>query len=116
MRAGAEDLRRGGRKLGFVPTMGALHEGHLTLARLVKERGAECVFSVFVNPTQFAPGEDFERYPRDLVRDTDLLTREGVAAVFAPEASEMYPEGFVTHVEVAGLSDRLTGAHRHGHF
>ena len=116
MRAVVEDLRRGGRKVGFVPTMGALHDGHLSLARLVRERGAECVFSIFVNPTQFAHGEDFERYPRDLTRDADLLTREGVAAIFAPAPEEMYPAGFTTHVEVAGLSDALTGAHRPGHF
>ena len=116
MRAVVDDLRRGGRKVGFVPTMGALHEGHLSLARLVRERGAECIFSVFVNPTQFAPDEDFERYPRDLTRDCELLTREGVAAVFAPSPEEMHPPDFTTHVQVDELSDILTGAHRPGHF
>src|SRR5436190_685448 len=97
MRAVAEDLRRGGRKLGFVPTMGALHEGHLTLARLVKERGAECVFSVFGAPARSAPGEDFERGPRDLVRGPALLARGGVAAVFARQ------QGGVAH-EIAGIA------------
>ena len=116
MRAVVSDLRRPGRKIGLVPTMGALHEGHLSLVRAVKERGAECVASIFVNPTQFGPSEDFERYPRDLTADCELLTREGVAAVFAPDVSEIYPQGFATRVDVEGLSTALTGVHRPGHF
>jgi pantoate--beta-alanine ligase len=96
--------------------MGALHAGHLSLVRLARERGAEVVVSVFVNPRQFGANEDFATYPRDLTRDVDLLVREGVHCVFAPDAEEMYPPGFGTHVEVEGLSDILTGAHRPGHF
>lgn len=116
MRAVRDDLRRLGRKVGLVPTMGALHEGHVSLVRAVKERGAECVTSIFVNPAQFGPSEDFERYPRDLTADCELLTREGVAAVFAPDLSEIYPQGFATRVEVEGLSAALTGIRRPGHF
>jgi pantoate--beta-alanine ligase len=96
--------------------MGALHLGHLSLVRLARERGAEVVVSIFVNPMQFGPNEDFAAYPRDLTQDAALLTQEGVTCVFAPESSRVYPPGFATHVEVEGLSDVLTGAHRPGHF
>jgi pantoate--beta-alanine ligase len=110
------ELRQRRRPIGFVPTMGALHVGHLSLVRLARERGAEVVASIFVNPTQFGAGEDFAAYPRDLTRDCELLAKEGVACVFAPDAAEMYPAGFATHVEVDGLSDVLIGAQRPGHF
>ena len=116
MRAVVDDLRRLGRRVALVPTMGALHEGHLSLVRMARERGAEVVVSIFVNPAQFGPEEDYAAYPRDLTLDCELLMRESVAAVFAPEPGEIYPSGHATYVDVAGLSDILTGAHRPGHF
>ena len=102
--------------LGLVPTMGALHAGHLSLVRASRERDAVTAVSIFVNPLQFGPGEDFARYPRALERDCALLEREGVTAVFTPAAEAMYPADFATAVEVAGLSERLCGASRPGHF
>jgi pantoate--beta-alanine ligase len=116
MRAATEAARAAGRRVGFVPTMGYLHEGHLSLVRAARERADVVVVSIFVNPTQFGPGEDLSRYPRDLERDVAMLTGEGVDLVFAPEAAEIYPEGARTFVEVEGLSDRLEGASRPGHF
>lgn len=107
---------RDGAKIGFVPTMGFLHEGHLGLIRRVKEFSDIVVVSVFVNPTQFGPDEDFDRYPRNLARDTDLCIAEGVDYLFTPEAEEIYPPGHRTFVEVEGLSDVLEGASRPGHF
>jgi pantoate--beta-alanine ligase len=112
----ARQIRAKNRKIGFVPTMGALHEGHLSLVRRVKEVADETVVSVFVNPTQFGANEDLDRYPRDLSRDADLLIAEGVDYLFAPEADEMYPRGPRTYVEVSDLSARLEGASRPGHF
>jgi pantoate--beta-alanine ligase len=112
----SRQARRLGRRIGFVPTMGALHEGHLALIRRVKAASDVVVVSVFVNPTQFGPGDDFDRYPRDLARDADKCVAEGVDWLFAPEASEIYPEGACTFVEVADLSTRLEGASRPGHF
>ncbi len=108
--------RREGRIIGFVPTMGYLHEGHLALMRCAKERSDRLVVSVFVNPTQFAPGEDFERYPRDLDRDLALMQSVGVDVVFAPTVSDMYPDGFQTYVEVGEVTQPLCGAKRPGHF
>lgn len=102
--------------IGFVPTMGALHEGHLSLVRLARERADAIIVSVFVNPTQFGAGEDFARYPRDLERDVALLARLGVDAVFAPTREEIYPPGFKTYVNVEELSVKLEGASRPGHF
>ncbi|HZT73101.1 MAG TPA: pantoate--beta-alanine ligase [Terriglobales bacterium] len=102
--------------LGLVPTMGALHAGHLSLVRASRGRDAATAASIFVNPLQFGPGEDFARYPRALERDCALLEREGVTAVFTPAAEAMYPADFATAVEVAGLSERLCGASRPGHF
>jgi pantoate--beta-alanine ligase len=116
MRVAAARARAEGQRIGFVPTMGFLHEGHVSLVRGVKARSDLTVVSIFVNPTQFGPGEDFARYPRDLARDSDLLAREGVDVVFVPEAEEIYPPGASTFVEVAGLSDVLEGASRPGHF
>lgn len=109
-------LRGEGRILGFVPTMGALHEGHLSLVRAAK---AECdlvAVSIFVNPTQFGPNEDFAKYPRTFEQDCALLEREGVHLVFAPTAEGMYPTGASTFVHVEGVSERLDGASRPGHF
>jgi pantoate--beta-alanine ligase len=102
--------------IGLVPTMGALHEGHLSLVREARRMCDVVVVSVFVNPTQFAPGEDFDRYPRDLTRDTALLTDYNVDYIFAPAPEEIYPKGFATYVTVDGLSDQLEGASRPGHF
>lgn len=102
--------------LGLVPTMGALHAGHRALVRASRARDATTAVSIFVNPTQFGPNEDFARYPRSLEQDCALLEAEGVAAVFAPEADAMYPPGAATFVEVEGLSGRLCGASRPGHF
>ncbi|HEY3582466.1 MAG TPA: pantoate--beta-alanine ligase [Pyrinomonadaceae bacterium] len=104
------------RTVGLVPTMGALHEGHLSLVREARRMCDVVVVSVFVNPTQFGPGEDFEHYPRDLTKDTALLTDYNVDYIFAPTVEEMYPKGFSTYVNVVGLSEQLEGASRPGHF
>src|SRR5438105_2191872 len=112
----ARDMRAEGSRVGLVPTMGALHEGHLLLMARAREMCDIVVASVFVNPTQFGPGEDFERYPRDLARDAELAFAKGVDFIFAPTPEEMYPQGFVTYVTVEGLSERLEGASRPGHF
>jgi len=104
------------RTIGLVPTMGALHEGHLSLVREARRMCDIVVVSVFVNPTQFAPGEDFEKYPRDLTKDTALLTDYNVDYIFAPMPDEIYPKGFATYVNVEGLSEQLEGGSRPGHF
>ena len=104
------------RTIGLVPTMGALHEGHLSLVREARRMCDVVVVSVFVNPTQFGPGEDFERYPRDLTKDTALLTDYNVDFIFAPPIEEIYPRGFASYVNVEGLSEQLEGAARPGHF
>lgn len=105
------------RSVGFVPTMGYLHEGHLALVRRARAENETVVVSIFVNPLQFGPQEDYDRYPRDLDRDLYLLEREGVDAVFAPSVSEMYPSGFSTAVVVTGpIAERLEGEARPGHF
>jgi pantoate--beta-alanine ligase len=105
-----------GERIGFVPTMGSLHEGHLSLVRASRARTDVTIVSVFVNPAQFGPGEDLSSYPGDFERDADLLEKEGVDYVFHPGPSEMYPEGFRTFVEVSDLQDRLCGRSRPGHF
>ena len=104
------------RTIGLVPTMGALHEGHLSLVREARRMCDFVVVSVFVNPAQFAPGEDFERYPRDLTKDTALLTDYNVDYIFAPPIEEIYPKGFTTYVNVSGLSKLFEGEARPGHF
>jgi len=102
--------------VGFVPTMGYLHEGHLSLVKRAKAENETVVVSIFVNPTQFGPEEDFARYPRDFGRDTALLEGEGVDLIFAPSAEDMYPEGSDGWVEVGKITERLEGAIRPGHF
>ena len=104
------------RPLGLVPTMGYLHEGHLSLVRRAREECVTVVVSIFVNPLQFGPGEDFTRYPRDPERDTTLAKEAGADALFMPETAELYPEGFATEVRVRGVEDVLEGAARPGHF
>lgn len=104
------------RTIGLVPTMGALHEGHLSLVREARRMCDFVVVSVFVNPTQFGPTEDYEHYPRDLTKDTALLTDYNVDYIFAPSAEEVYPKDFSTYVNVGGLSKPLEGATRPGHF
>src|SRR5215472_12151174 len=104
------------RTVGLVPTMGALHEGHLSLVREARRMCDVVVVSVFVNPTQFGPHEDFAHYPRDLTKDTAVLTDYNVDYIFAPPVEEIYPKGFSTYVAVEGLSDQMEGASRPGHF
>ena len=116
MKEACAAARAEGKTVGFVPTMGALHDGHLSLVRRIRAQADLTVVSIFVNPTQFGSGEDFTRYPRDLVRDADLLAREGGNILFAPEPDEIDPRGAATFVEVAGLSDKLEGRSRPGHF
>jgi len=115
--AGVRAARRGmGGTLGLVPTMGYLHEGHLTLVRRARQHNDRVSVSIFVNPTQFGPHEDFASYPRDMQRDLALLENEGVDLVFAPPVAVMYPQGCASVVEVGGVTERLEGAHRPGHF
>lgn len=102
--------------VGFVPTMGYLHEGHLSLVRRARAENDVVIASIFVNPTQFGPTEDFEKYPRDPQRDLALLQQERTDIVFLPSAVEMYPEGFSTYIDVDGVTEVLEGAHRPGHF
>lgn len=122
VRAAVADARRGGARIAFVPTMGALHAGHQSLIRAARERADAAggrgfvVVSVFVNPAQFGPREDFGAYPRDPAGDARLAEEAGGDLVFAPSAAEIYPDGFRTRVEVAGLSDPLCGRTRAGHF
>lgn len=108
--------RAAGRQIGFVPTMGALHAGHLSLIERARGEGTYTVVSIFVNPTQFSPGEDFERYPRDEAGDLRLCEQAGVELVFAPAAAELYAPDESTRVHVAGLTETLCGPHRPGHF
>jgi len=105
-----------GKSIGFVPTMGFLHEGHLSLVRRSLRKTDCTVVSIFVNPTQFGPKEDLKEYPRGLERDADILMKEGVDVVFAPDQKDMYPEGYKTFVEVQDLKDKLCGSSRPGHF
>ena len=109
-------LKRQGKKIGFVPTMGYLHEGHLSLIRCSKKENDITVVSIFVNPLQFGANEDFGRYPRDFERDKSLCEKENVDFIFYPNYEEMYPEGFQTYVEVVELSKGLCGDFRAGHF
>jgi len=116
MQSLADQLRSEKKRIAVVPTMGYLHEGHLSLVRLAKQHADVVIMTIFVNPLQFAPGEDFERYPRDLERDRRLAEEAGAEVIFAPSAEEMYPEGFKTFVEVDQLSRILEGEFRPTHF
>lgn len=116
IRSTSRALRREGKRLGFVPTMGALHAGHLSLVRAARAASGVVAASIFVNPTQFGPNEDLAKYPRSFERDCELLEQEGVELLFAPSVEEMYPARAVTWVTVEGLSDKLDGRSRPGHF
>lgn len=116
MQQEADAWRREGKRIALVPTMGYLHKGHLSLARGVRDRADVVVMSIFVNPTQFGPSEDFDRYPRDLERDVDLAEGAGVDVIFAPGVREMYPKGYQTYVEVVDVTRPLCGRNRPGHF
>jgi len=116
MKQAARQARAEGRSTGFVPTMGALHAGHLSLVRAARAETQPVIASIFVNPTQFGPSEDFQKYPRTFEADSKQLEDAGVDYLFAPQASEIYPPGFRTWVNVEGLSERLEGKARPGHF
>jgi len=111
-----KELRRKGKNIGFVPTMGYLHAGHLSLVQESVQRCDCTIVSIFVNPTQFAPNEDFNKYPRNIQSDIEILEKEGVDLIFIPGDGEMYPEGYKTYVEVKDLQDRLCGGSRPGFF
>ena len=116
MQTFSEGWRRDGKTIGFVPTMGGLHEGHLSLVRIAKKRADVVVMSIFVNPTQFGPNEDFERYPRNFERDEKLAQNAGVDTIFFPSKDEMYPPNHSTFVNVEQITEGLCGASRPGHF
>ena len=116
MQMAAGELRRSGNRIGMVPTMGFLHEGHLSLMRIAREHADVLVTSIFVNPTQFGPTEDFSKYPRDIERDTRLAASAGTDILFAPTAAEMYPDGYATYVSVERITGVLEGKVRPGHF
>jgi len=109
-------LRRKGKLIGLVPTMGALHEGHLSLVRMARKKSDVVVVSIFVNPTQFGPGEDFQKYPRVFPQDKKLLQKEKCDIIFYPSAKQIYPENYLTFVDVEDITTRLEGASRPGHF
>jgi pantoate--beta-alanine ligase len=116
MRSAVSGIKSRGMSIGFVPTMGYLHEGHLSLVRESLRKADVTVVSIFVNPEQFSPREDFKEYPRDLNRDSEVLEREGVDYLFVPESDEIYPQGHKTYVEVYDLQNKLCGRYRPGHF
>jgi pantoate--beta-alanine ligase len=115
-RSACRDARANHRRVGLVPTMGALHEGHLSLVRAARAQCDVVAVSIFVNPTQFGPAEDLSKYPRQFERDCRLLEQEGVDILFAPSIEEMYPQGAISWVVVEGLSEKLDGRSRPGHF
>lgn len=116
LRAAVAEWKRSGKRVALVPTMGALHDGHLSLVALGRSRADRVVASVFVNPTQFGPNEDFDAYPRDEARDAALLAGAGCDLLFAPAVAEMYPPGASTTVTVAGVTESMDGIARPGHF
>lgn len=116
LRNAVATLRKDGSTVALVPTMGALHEGHLTLVRRAREAADHVISSIFVNPRQFGEGEDLDAYPRQMQRDSELLEAEGVALLWAPLPEEVYPQGYATNISVAGVSEGLCGEDRPGHF
>jgi pantoate--beta-alanine ligase len=116
MRSFRNAARKNSKRLGLVPTMGALHDGHLSLVRAARNKSDIVAVSIFVNPTQFGPKEDFAKYPRNLESDSNMLDREHADVIFAPSVDDMYPAGAITWVTVEGMSDRLCGKSRPGHF
>ena len=115
-RSEIDRLKKNGNDIGLVPTMGSLHEGHLSLARLAKKECDAVFMTIFINPTQFGPSEDLEKYPRDLKRDALLAEKNGVDYIFKPSVDEIYKNDNSTYVEVEGLSEMMCGKHRPGHF
>ena len=116
LRAQVDLYRSAGESVALVPTMGALHAGHMALIEAAKKQATRVIASIFVNPTQFGPNEDFSRYPRTLAEDTALLEKHGADVLWLPDAASMYPEAFATHIHVAGVSEGLCGTFRPGHF
>ncbi len=110
------EIKRQGKAIGLVPTMGFLHEGHMSLIRKARQDTDYVIVTIFVNPAQFSPKEDFKKYPRDLSRDLKLCEKQGVDIIFAPKPEDMYPENYATYVNVEKITDRLCGASRPGHF
>jgi pantoate--beta-alanine ligase len=115
MQALSDELRKD-KRIGFVPTMGYLHEGHLALVKKARELGDIVIVSIFINPTQFGPNEDLAKYPRDFDRDSNLLEQEKTDIIFFPESKEVYPKGYSTYVQVRDLQNYLCGKSRTGHF
>lgn len=111
-----QEIKRRGRKIGLVPTMGFLHDGHASLIRNARQDTDYVIVSIFVNPTQFGPKEDFKKYPRDLQKDIEFCEKEGVDIIFIPEAVDMYPKGYATYINVEKIADKLCGLSRTGHF
>lgn len=110
------EIKKRKKTIGLVPTMGFLHEGHASLIRKARKDTGCVIVSIFINPAQFGPGEDFKKYPRNLKKDLDLCEKEGTDIIFVPEAREMYPDGYSTHVNVEGITEKLCGISRPGHF
>ncbi len=109
-------MRKDSKSIGFVPTMGYLHDGHVSLIKNARKQNDMVILSIFVNPIQFAPSEDYEKYPRDAARDEEIARKEGVDVIFYPNKEDMYPKGYSTYVEVENLTDNLCGLSRPGHF